>query len=461
MTAEIAYAGLTGKTLKAQMAQATVVTADIALVEVGTSGYYVGNASGAAGFYNVYITEGTIIVGVGTLNWDGTAEVKLPSVIPGAAGGLFIAGSNAATTISGLTTGALATGTITTTGGWAVSGTFGVAGVTTLGGLTTGALATGNITTTGAVSVSGNYTINGVTTHAAVTYAAFTTAAFTPSSISVSGTTTLSGAVSFGSTFGVAGAVTYNSFTCSNGMTVSGASGLSVSTLVSTGVVTLASLGVTGTTTHTGATVYTGNVSYADGITIAAPSTGNRSGLSISGNGSGHGISASGQGGGTGHGIYAVSGSGATGDGIRAVSAASAGNGMYLLGTTTGNGLLTTGGAGAGGDGIEAVAGGGVPIRGDLTGNITGTLATVTTLTNLPAITANWLTATGINAAALNGKGDWNVGKTGYTLSQTFPTNFAALKIEVTSGIVDANIQKINDVTITGTGTTPNEFGVA
>jgi len=50
--------------------------------------------------------------------------------------------------------------------------------------------------------------------------------------------------------------------------------------------------------------------------------------------------------------------------------------------------------------------------------NITaGTITTVTTLTNLPAITANWLTAVGIAAAALNGKGDWNIGKTGYALS--------------------------------------------
>ena len=60
--------------------------------------------------------------------------------------------------------------------------------------------------------------------------------------------------------------------------------------------------------------------------------------------------------------------------------------------------------------------------------NITaGTLTTVTNLTNLPAITANWLTATGIAsnaftaakfaAASLNGKGDWNIGKTGYALT--------------------------------------------
>jgi hypothetical protein len=60
------------------------------------------------------------------------------------------------------------------------------------------------------------------------------------------------------------------------------------------------------------------------------------------------------------------------------------------------------------------------------TTNITaGTITTVTTtttatnLTNLPSIPANWLTAAGIAASALNGKGDWNVGKTGYALTAT------------------------------------------
>lgn len=43
------------------------------------------------------------------------------------------------------------------------------------------------------------------------------------------------------------------------------------------------------------------------------------------------------------------------------------------------------------------------------TGKVSGVVLadTVTVLTNLPAITANWLTAAGINAGALNGKGDW------------------------------------------------------
>jgi hypothetical protein len=45
---------------------------------------------------------------------------------------------------------------------------------------------------------------------------------------------------------------------------------------------------------------------------------------------------------------------------------------------------------------------------------------TVTTLTNLPAIPNNWLTAAGIAAAALNGKGDW---------STVNPTNLTAAQI--------------------------------
>jgi hypothetical protein len=47
------------------------------------------------------------------------------------------------------------------------------------------------------------------------------------------------------------------------------------------------------------------------------------------------------------------------------------------------------------------------------------TTTTATNLTNLPTIPANWLTAAGIAAAALNGKGDWNIGKTGYALTAT------------------------------------------
>lgn len=64
-------------------------------------------------------------------------------------------------------------------------------------------------------------------------------------------------------------------------------------------------------------------------------------------------------------------------------------------------------------------------------------VALVTDLTNLPSIPANWLTAAGIAANALDGKGNWNIGKTGYSLLQAFPTNFADMFISVTTGLVD------------------------
>jgi len=80
---------------------------------------------------------------------------------------------------------------------------------------------------------------------------------------------------------------------------------------------------------------------------------------------------------------------------------------------------------------------------------------TVTTLTNLPSIPANWITAAGITAAALDGKGNWNIGKTGYSLTQSFPTNFADLAITVTTGrvTVGTNADKTG-YSISGTKTT-------
>ncbi len=98
-----------------------------------------------------------------------------------------------------------------------------------------------------------------------------------------------------------------------------------------------------------------------------------------------------------------------------------------------------------------------------------------TDLTNLPSIPANWLTATGINAgaftaakfaaswleaggivaAAFNGKGDWNIGKTGYTAGPTaasFTTaawaagaiNAAALSTDAIAKISNSMFPKIN-----------------
>ena len=101
--------------------------------------------------------------------------------------------------------------------------------------------------------------------------------------------------------------------------------------------------------------------------------------------------------------------------------------------------------------------------------NITaGTITTATNLTNLPSIPNNWLTAAGIAASALNGKGDWNIGKTGYSLTQAFPTNFATLAIDANGDVTvvtnndktgyalaatqSVNVSQINGVTILGDG---------
>lgn len=82
----------------------------------------------------------------------------LPNIAAGAAGGLFIAGSNAATTITGLTTGALSCTTVTASGAVAFQSTFMVTGTTTLATVNTGAI------TPTSVTVSGNFRVSGSTT---------------------------------------------------------------------------------------------------------------------------------------------------------------------------------------------------------------------------------------------------------------------------------------------------------
>ena len=89
----------------------------------------------------------------------------------------------------------------------------------------------------------------------------------------------------------------------------------------------------------------------------------------------------------------------------------------------------------------------GVAADGDVSGNVDGnvvgsvasvtanvtfdntSIATVTNLTNLPSIPANWLTAAGIDASALNGKGDWNT---------TTPLTASGIRAAV--GLASANL---------------------
>jgi hypothetical protein len=171
-------------------------------------------------------------------------------------------------------------------------------------------------------------------------------------------------------------------------------------------------------TTTLGALTVTGNLRVENGITVPAPTTGNRPGMELIGNGTGEGLRVlagssvtdgvhfAGSQGGAGFSCYG----GATGPGVYLQGGATSGPSLSMYATdgsgidiavdgTNAHGITVQGGSAGVCDGIRATAGvGGVPIRGDITGNITGTLSTVTTLTNLPAITANWLTAAGTAA---------------------------------------------------------------
>lgn len=50
------------------------------------------------------------------------------------------------------------------------------------------------------------------------------------------------------------------------------------------------------------------------------------------------------------------------------------------------------------------------------------------------------ITAASIAASALDNKGNWNVGKTGYALTQSFPTNFASLAITVGGAVTAGTV---------------------
>jgi hypothetical protein len=72
------------------------------------------------------------------------------------------------------------------------------------------------------------------------------------------------------------------------------------------------------------------------------------------------------------------------------------------------------------------------------TGNIAGgTITTVTNLTNLPSIPANWLTAAGIAASALNGKGDWALSTADFNATQKTSLNAATpASVQNTAGTI-------------------------
>lgn len=155
-----------------------------------------------------------------------------------------------------------------------------------------------------------------------------------------------------------------------------------------------------GALTITGATTLTGNMVLSDGLTISAPSTGNRAGLDITGNGTGAAIKATG--GATGIG-FSIIGGGTSGDGIKVTTTVGHGINLAPVGTSK-HGLFATGGDAGTSDGIKAAAGtGGVDIRGNITGNLVGTVSVLTTYTGNTVQTGDSFARIGALGAGLTG----------------------------------------------------------
>ncbi len=256
-----------------------------------------------------------------------------------------------------------------TSGGILISGSN--SGTTTFGALTV----TGGTTFTGNVSAAAGVTITQSTTNGA--------------GLSVTGNGTGAGAVFIG---GATGA----------GLTLTGGS--------------TSGDGLLATTTSGHGFNITAFGSGKHGIASGGGTNG--SGISFDGNGNGHGILSAGGstsgsgmrliGAGSGHGLMAVASG--TGNGFVITGGSTSGDGLVVT-TTSGHGFnvtatgaskhgaVFTGGNSGTSDGFKAVAGtGGVPIRGDITGNLSGSVGSVSGV--------------------------------------TFPTNFASLSIDA-SGRID------------------------
>lgn len=300
----------------------------------------------------------------------------IPNAVAGAAGGLQIAGSNAATTYASLTV----TAATTLTGNVALADGLTIAAPSTAG--RAGLSITGNGAGAGAI-ITGGATGNGVTISAGATSG--------HGIISTATGTSFNGLRVVGSPTTGEGFRVLGGSTSGDGIGITTVSGHAISAVA------------TGTTKH--GIVATGGATTSDGI-IA---TGGGVGMGIRAVGGGgaaaHGIqvtggSASGNGINitttSGHAISAVA-TGTTAHGIHAVGGATTSHGINAVGGGVGNGIQGTSGGGATGDGINAtsIATNGNGMRLIKTGSGSDLNATVT-----PLVLAKTTNITGFNDIA-------------------------------------------------------------
>lgn len=268
------------------------------------------------------------------------------------------------------------------------------------------------------------------------------------------------------------------------------------------GTTTLAALTVTGALTVSNgllvsrsssglpAATFTGN-GTANGIEITAGSAGN--GLNITGGGTGHGVYIASGSGATGNGLYIQAGSTngnavalegvGSGDGLKSTAGAT-GNALELVGGgTSGNalkataangdcfsvtaagsskhGMVITGGNAGTSDGLKLVAGtGGVDMRGSITGNLVGTVSTLTTYTGNTLQTGDSFARIGAAGAGLTALGDARIANLDATVSSrmatytqpsgflaaTFPGGTVASTTNITAGVITTatNVTAVN-----------------
>ena len=97
-----------------------------------------------------------------------------------------------------------------------------------------------------------------------------------------------------------------------------------------------------------------------------------------------------------------------------------------------------------------------------MTGSVGGSVASVTAAVTLPSIPSNWITAAGIAASALNGKGDWALATTALSNAQWtnaragYLDNLSAGAVALESEllIVNTNVLAIPTDPLTSLGTT-------
>lgn len=419
--------------------------------DTGTAGdlsfYITGTGADDTDFVDQVVDPTVANLGVNTVNINNVAAAT-----PGASGGILISGSNAGTTtLAALTV----TGTFTVSDGIAVTRSttngigFAVTGNGTGSGLvcTSGSGATGDgmqvvsASTNGrGLKIFGTGSADGITINAGTTGNGITVAAGVTSGVGISISTTSGDGINVSAGTNGTGMVLVGNGSGHGLHTTAGTTGGASSMKLDGGNagLNIAPTNGIGFSVSGGAsavaTQFTGGAGSAGLRVVGGTTTGN--GFEIIGTGSGNGCNMNG--GATGNG-WALAGGATSGDGI--IVTTTVGHGINVAATgTSKHGMTLTGGTAGTSDGLHCAAGtGGVDIRGNITGNLVGTVSTLTTYTGNTVQTGDAYARLGAPAGAsvsadIATKMATYSQPTGF-LAATFPTTVAS-PTNITAGTI-------------------------